>query len=617
MNFKYVVFFFALSSSVYAADFKLISNVKTFEVNNILNEVTSELPKSMKESIGKTVTVEFKNLNSTEVNRIDEKCSDHIILGLDSTLPGNSTIQVENVFVNEIRKGNRSINCAHKDIKTYLKSTIVHELAHMYDHERNVSKNTLFLNIGGWVTKGIVVKKRTNMNQRDERSPDRYEFKSAAETFAVNFEFFLYDPEFKCRRQTYYEFYANEFKSTPNTNGNCEAIKKIMVTSETTNMTKEDLLVRSMDFDRLYQVHYLFAGKGNEVMSRFGHSMYRLVFCAPGKPKGPSCLNDTSYHIVVSFRANVQEMTTDYSKGMNGEYPSQLFFLSLPEVVDEYTKGEFREITSLPLKLTDTQAKRFLIRSSELYWGYKGKYYFFTNNCATEALNLLKVARNEPDALQDKDITTPIGLYKYLIKIGLGDISVLNDIKDAQQKGYYFPGITSKVLASLKVLGIKETDFAKFIKNNNADKRMAIYKFNIDRAANKVMIAANALRLEDLILHSEEMKFAKKVGSMLFGNEADEKLKAALGNRLVELQKMQQELSPEHFLAPGYGVPLVGEFDSIPQDKINDVGEKSKEYGEEMQSIIREYYPAELQELQISSANRGKLLKTIATSSVK
>ncbi|MBC7428683.1 MAG: hypothetical protein H7336_08745, partial [Bacteriovorax sp.] len=101
------------------------------------------------------------------------------------------------------------------------------------------------------------------------------------------------------------------------------------------------------------------------------------------------------------------------------------------------------------------------------------------------------------------------------------------------------------------------------------------------------------------------------------GDGPDEKLKAALCDRVVELQKMQAELSPEHFLAPGYGVPLVGEFDSIPQDKINDVNDRTKEYGEEMQSIIKEYFPEELQELQTIAVNRGNILKSIAAATAK
>lgn len=325
MKLNYIIIAWAFISTAFAGDFKLISSNKSKAMETLLAEVSSELPVSIKTTIAKDVVVEFKNLNSIEINKIDNKCSDKIILGRHSLLFGNS-IEIDKVFLKEINSGNRSIQCAHKDIKTYLKSTIVHELAHMYDQKMNISKNTLFLNLGGWVTKGLFVKKRTNLNQREERSPDKYEFSSPMETFAVNLEFFLYDPEYKCRRNTFYEFYSFILNVKPSNDYRCEAIKKVIVNSETSSESKEDSLVREMDFDRLYEVHYLFAGKGDALMSRFGHSMYRLVFCAPKKEKGPSCLNDIAHHVVVSFRANVQEMTTDYAKGMNGEYPSQLFF---------------------------------------------------------------------------------------------------------------------------------------------------------------------------------------------------------------------------------------------------------------------------------------------------
>ena len=613
MKFKYLVLLMTILSTAYAGEFRLVSNNKSAEIENVLNEVSSDLPATIKTSIGKEVLVQFKNLNGSDIAGIDNNCSTNIILGRDSYLPGNSTIEIDNVFAKEIQKGNKKIKCAHKDIKTYLKATIVHELGHMYDQKTALSKNTLFLNIGGWVTKGLLIKKRTNMNQRDERSPDKYEFKSAAETFSVNLEFFLYDPEFKCRRQTYYEFYSTALSSSPHADSRCESVKKIMVTSEASATAKnEETLVREMDFKRLYQIHYLFAGRGDAAMSRFGHSMFRLVFCAPDKAPGPACLNDISHHVVVSFRANIQEMTTDYSKGMNGEYPSQLFFLNLPEVVDEYTKGEFREMTSLPLKLTDAQSKRFLVRATELYWGYKGKYYFFTNNCATEAFNLLKVARNQQDQLQDKDITTPIGMYNYLIKVGLGDTSVLKNLTEAQANGFYFPGVTEKMQKSMKVLGIKETDFQKFVANNKAEKRLAYYNAAIEKNSNKVLVAANALRLEDVIMRAEEINFAKRVGSMLFGETPDEKLKSMLGERIVDLQKMQSEISPEFFVAPGYGVPLRGEFDSIPQYKIEEVSEKTKEYSEELKSIILEFFPADIKELQNIAINRATLIKVIS-----
>jgi hypothetical protein len=108
------------------------------------------------------------------------------------------------------------------------------------------------------------------------------------------------------------------FGSTP-----CEMNKKI--TLMTQSVEKKPTLTRVIDPARIYQIHYLFAGKGKEMMSRWGHAMFRLVICAPGKPVGPSCLQDFSHHVVVSYRANVEDMTMSYKKGMDGSYASQLF----------------------------------------------------------------------------------------------------------------------------------------------------------------------------------------------------------------------------------------------------------------------------------------------------
>lgn len=401
----------------------------------------------------------------------------------------------------------------------------------------------------------------------------------------------------------------------PSLNSNCESNQKIVITKESGENNKSTSLVKNLDINRLYQVHYLFAGKGEQAMSRFGHAMFRLVFCAPGHEKGPACLNDIAYHVVLSFRANIQDLTMNYAKGINGEYPSQLFFIPLTDVVDEYTKGEFREVTSIPLKLNTDEMNRFVLRSEELFWSYKGKYYFFTNNCATEAMNLLRIAVGDKDDIQTKNIVTPIGLYQYLIKINLADTSVLNDLVLAQSQGYYFPSVAQKIINSLKMLGISENDLLTFVKNNPAELRSKIYMKAINESSNSVKIAANALRLEDLILHSEEIQFAKIMGTKLFGPDSDPRLKeTVLGQRISELQSLYAELSPENFLVPAYGIPLESEFDTIPQDKIDDVYAKIKSYTEDLKSISSNFFPEQINELRGTMLNRGNLLKTIAQS---
>ncbi len=602
-------------TNVWATDISFTTNVKSKAILNALEEIKSELPESLKVTIPNNIQITFSDLNKTAVNNIDDKCSDRIILGIDTHGINQNKILVDNVFVKELDRGNRSIKCAHKSIKNYFKATVAHELAHLFDDQKKISNNSLFLNIAGWINKGMIIRRKTNLNQRQERSPDPYEFKNSQETFAVNFEHFLYDPNYKCHRPTYYEFYSKLFGSKPNDAAACETNNKIVMTSDSSTSSSDNAaaLIKNLDLSKLYQVHYLFAGKGEAAMSRFGHAMFRLVMCAPEHEVGPQCMNDVGSHIVLSFRANIQETTTSYSKGINGEYPSQLFFLPLKNVIDEYTKGEFREITSIPLKLNIEQKRRFLQRSLELFWSYRGKYYFFTNNCATEAMNLLRVTLGEYDDAQTKNIATPIGLYNYLVKIGLSDTSVLSNMKDAQLKGYFYPGISQKISDSMAKLNIQEKDFQKFAANYDATKRIKLYQTAIASNSNKVLMAANALRLEDLILFSEEMGFAKELGAKLFGSDPDPRLQnTVLGSKIIELQKIYAELNPENFLTLGYGIPLDSEFDTIPQEKFDEVKSKVNEYTEDMKSIAGEFFPEKLEEIKNTTLNRYELLKVIS-----
>jgi hypothetical protein len=325
-------------------------------------------------------------------------------------------------------------------------------------------------------------------------------------------------------------------------------------------------------------------------------------------------MNDVSHHIVVSFRANIQEMTMSYAKGLNGEYPSQLFFLSLPEVIDEYTKGEFREVTSVPLKLSKIQRERFLNRASELFWSYRGKYYFFTNNCATEAMNLIRVAIKEIDDSQTKHIITPNALNDYFKASNVSDLSVFHDLKVAESQGYFYRGVGPKLLNSMKILHIKTDNFEKFVKENAGQSRMNIYEEALKNNSNKILIAANALRLEDLILRSKEIKFAKEIGVRVFGDDPDPRItEGHLKEKIVAINDLYKKLEPARFLKPGFGIPLTDEFETIPNDVIAEVLTRLSDYADDLKSISLEFFPTEVEEIKIASENRYKLLKIIAS----
>ena len=144
-----------------------------------------------------------------------------------------------------------------------------------------------------------------------------------------------------------------------------------------------------LDPDRVYAVEYLLAEGNERPMSRWGHSMLRLVICAPGRARGPDCRLDLQYHQVLSFRAFVDDVQISSWRGLTGSYPSRLFVLPLEQVIEEYTKVELRGLQSIPLQLDPAEIADLLERTARLHWSYDGRYYFLSNNCAVETFKLL------------------------------------------------------------------------------------------------------------------------------------------------------------------------------------------------------------------------------------
>ncbi|MGC3494893.1 hypothetical protein ACPTG1_29880, partial [Pseudomonas aeruginosa] len=57
-----------------------------------------------------------------------------------------------------------------------------------------------------------------------------------------------------------------------------------------------------LDPVRVYEVDYLLAEANDNLVSRWGHTMHRLVICAPGRPRGPDCRLDLDQLLVLSYR---------------------------------------------------------------------------------------------------------------------------------------------------------------------------------------------------------------------------------------------------------------------------------------------------------------------------
>jgi hypothetical protein len=485
--------------------------------------------------------------------------------------------------------------------------------ARAFDLKTKNSHSPLFMNISGWMNKGLLVHKRVNLNQAIERSPDADELKSVENSFDINYALFFTDSEFQCRRPSYYKYFSDLLRVKPFENSGCRMNHQVTLISESAS-GGSPMVARDIDPARIYQIHYLFAGKGKEMMSRWGHAMFRLVLCAPGKVVGPDCLNDYAQHVVVSYRANVEDMNIDYTKGMNGAYASQLFLMNMSEVVAEYTKGEFRDMISLPMKMSRAEINHFTDKLLENYWSYKGRYFFMTNNCATEAMNLLRTAYPENILVQTANIVSPLGLYDFLVKNKITSTDILDDRKEAIRKGNLFPGVSDKLQKSLDMfIGDNKLSFEDFALKLKPIERREYYSKKMNETDKPSILLANALRLEEQILLSREQLFAKKIGNALFGKDPMPELKnTILNEKIIEMKNLYKKLTDEGYLAPGYGIPLEDEFKVASIESIKSVLEEIQSNMEELKQIAFKFFPLDVEDMKQTMENRSWILEQIS-----
>src|SRR5690606_16444555 len=148
------------------------------------------------------------------------------------------------------------------------------------------------------------------------------------------------------------------------------------------------------------------------------------------------------HHLVLSFRAFVDDVQVSNWRGLTGAYPSRLFILPLGQVVDEYTRVELRGLRSIPLRLAPEEIASLLGRAAQVHWSYDGRYRFVGNNCAVETWKLLNdgVPRLAGQGLRS---ITPTGLLRRLERAGVADASVLDDPAAALREGYRFESMAA------------------------------------------------------------------------------------------------------------------------------------------------------------------------------
>ncbi|TWI04611.1 uncharacterized protein DUF4105 [Luteimonas cucumeris] len=482
-------------------------------------------------------------------------------------------------------------------------TAVIHELAHFYDRtpRGRLSRDPRLLDLAGWQVSPMRLGSRTTHNAFSERTPDRYELASPAEFVAVNLEYFLLDPAYACRRPALYRYFATHFGVTAPHPACAPGLVYVQANADA---GQSPLL--QIDPERVFAIDYLLAEGNDRAMSRWGHSMLRLVICAPGRERGPDCRLDLQHHRVLSFRAFVDDVQISSWRGLTGSYPSRLFLLPLQQVVDEYTKVELRGLQSIPLRIGRDEIAMLLERAARLHWSYDGRYYFLANNCAVETFKLLHdgVPRLAGERLAS---ITPTGLLRRLQRSGIADASVLDDGERARRLGYYFEPADAHYQAMFDVakqaLDLPQARVEDWLELPPGKRAPWLERADLRASAALLLLEQAALRRHELLARDE-------LKQRFLGKESHHHEKAA--DTLAALRdylRLEGFLSrPAALLADsGYGLPQQAEREALAQQSA-DLATQWRQRGDALREQARRWLPPPSREaLAATEANVAAL----------
>ncbi|MCO7572545.1 DUF4105 domain-containing protein [Pseudomonas chlororaphis] len=523
----------------------------------------------------------------------------------------------------------------HGTVRREMLATVLHELTHIYDRARlwpsaersliqrctrsnsttgliglpdecrgqndrrfTLSDDPRLLDLAGWPQYVGRRGEREQHNRQIARSPDLYEITNPKEFVAVNMEYFLLDPSYACRRPALYRYYQAHFGWAPAAKDHCA--QSFAFLNAGNDFAKTPL--GKVDPERVYAVDYLLAEANQNWVSRWGHSMLRLVICAPGRPRGPDCRLDLDQHLVLSYRAFVGDVQLSSWDGLVGKYPSRLFVLPLSQVIDEYTKTELRSLASVPLKLSRSEIEEVVEHAAEMHWSYDGNYYFLSNNCAVESLKLLRSGSNNKQLI-GLDSIMPNGLLEVLKGRGLADTSVLDNPREALRLGYRFDSFRDRYQAMFEVikkhLPIKQASVEDWLSLSAGERRQWFDQADLRTSAALLLLEQASYRRQ-LLLAQDEVK-QRYLGARELKNGGMEKANKTLQEILANSGFLSR---PAELLgSSGYGLPQPGEWqrlESESSERQKQLQSLTGELDKEVRALLE---PARAAEIAANEAN--------------
>jgi len=330
--------------------------------------------------------------------------------------------------------------------------------------------------------------------------------------------------------------------------------------------------------------------------------MLRLVICAPDRARGPDCRFDLQYHLVLSFRAFVGDVQISSWRGLTGSYPSRLFLLPLPQVIEEYTKVELRGLQSIPLQLDPAEIAALLERTARLHWSYDGRYYFLSNNCAVETFKLL---HDGVPRLAGKHLAsiTPTGLLRRLERAGIADVTVLENRDEALRLGYRFEALSARYQAMFEVarqaLQLPQAKAQDWLDLPAGERTPWLERADLRASAALLLLEQAALRRQELLARDELKR--RFLGRDADRNAGDIDALAAV----QEVLRLEGLISRPAALLPdtGYGLPQHKEREALTQESNRHAAEWRQQSGW-LRSEARRWLPPQQQAaLEATEAN--------------
>lgn len=460
----------------------------------------------------------------------------------------------------------RRYPCGHRTLYRLALAALLHEVLHAYDARARLSESAQYLALHRFVRAGLSGR-RDARNLLRLRSADPYELASPAESLAVNGEYFLLDPEYRCRVPASYLFFERALGLRPFTDPPCAPRNEVYDGAEPL----------PLDPARVYAVHFLWASPGRGIESGFGHAMLRIVLCAERRPTvDAACLGDLQDHLVLNFSANTRDdARINPIKGLLGRYPMQLFVRPLPEVLVEYTERELRDLYSFPLRLSARELRTLVERAREIFWTYSSRYWFASNNCGTETLALIEAALVERPAIRRPGWAlglgpwTPRDLRDWLLASGLAEPLPAHRLADLEQQGLFFPSTRRGHEAAYDRLRqhlgrAPQRTLDRFLDDSRAAERRLLVQQLADTGHADAAVLADLYALEGLVLLRRQQAAEERLVALYFRRQHDPRF-AGLRDKVQKLIARGELYQPWLWPRSGYGVPLAGDRLDVPR----------------------------------------------------